>query len=44
MMNVIKQVIVFEGTRWSVACCVSPRREIKMRVQTLAGIVPVIGD
>src|SRR6266849_4386118 len=30
-----------QNTRWSEACCVSPRREISMRVQTLAGIVSV---
>src|SRR5713226_142794 len=30
-----------QNTRWSEACCVSPRREITMRVQTLAGIVSV---
>src|SRR5713226_5162874 len=30
-----------QNTRWIEACCVSPRREITMRVQTLAGIVAV---
>src|SRR5258708_36419370 len=30
-----------QNTRWSEACCVSPRREIAMKVQTLAGIVSV---
>src|SRR6478736_6025159 len=36
-----QKAILFGGTRWSEACCVSPRREVTMRVQTPAGLVPV---